>query len=518
MSGAAAASGPVPASKTHRDENFPVGSRLLRAAHRPHVLAFYRFARAADDVADAPDLSAQDKLARLGAMEAALGGDGDDPRAAALRATQGETGCGVAEARALLAAFRQDAVKARYESWDDLAAYCRLSAEPVGRFLLALHGEGTEAYAASDGLCTALQVLNHIQDCADDRTTLRRIYIPAPWIALAGGEAAFFAPKAVAARRPTLDALLDRVDDALDRAADLPALVRDARLGMEAGVTLSLARRLARRLREADPVAARVALTPADVRPRRRDRARLALRAHHAGRGPCGRAHPRRSRPQLFRGRHAHPAARAPPPAVHAIYAFARAVDDVADAPTPPEERLERLKVWRAAVERLREGRPVGPLERELDRAARRYALPLEELDRLIDGMAGDCESQVRLATPAGLRPLCPPRRRHGRRLERTRLRPLRGAGDAGHRPPLRPHARRGAAGHQRAARREGGCRRGARLRAARGPGDPRRERPREPAPCPRPATPWPPTPAAGSPRPARLASRSTPAPCAPPS
>ena len=293
-------------------------------------------------------------------------------------------------------------MKARYESWDDLAAYCRLSADPVGRFLLALHGEGAETYAASDGLCTALQVLNHIQDCADDRAALGRIYIPAPWIALAGGEAAFFAPEAAATRRPTLDALLDRVDDALDRAADLPALVRDTRLRMEAGVTLSLARRLARRLRRADPVATRVALTPADVaRAVASAPAWRFARITPAGDRAVVRIRVDRARSSFAAGMRILPRQRRA--AVHAIYAFARAVDDVADAPTPPEERLERLKVWRAAVERLREGRPVGPLERELDRAARRYALPLEELDRLIDGMAGDCAAKVRLATPLAL-------------------------------------------------------------------------------------------------------------------
>ncbi len=399
------------ASKTSAQENFPVGSRLLKAEYRPHVLAFYRFARTADDIADAPDLSADDKLARLDAMEAALDAPCLDPRADALRKTEAATGCGVAQARALLAAFRQDAVKARYRDWDDLADYCRLSANPVGRFLLTLHGEGVEAHGPSDALCTALQVLNHLQDCADDRTTLGRVYIPEPWLVRAGGEDAFFAPGSQSsARRAVLDAALDRVDDALDQAADLPATIADRRLRMEAGVTLTLARRLAERLREADPVAERVALGPRDFAVAAASTPLWAMR-HGAGH-PSERADQtvvrnrvRRARTSFAAGMRSLPGDRRA--ALYAIYAFARAVDDVADAPTPPAERLERLGLWRDALDRVRDGTPKGPLERELDRAVTRFGIPLIELDRLIDGMEDDCAACVRKATPLALSLYC---------------------------------------------------------------------------------------------------------------
>ena len=404
MSAASEDVGAAP-TKSPRDENFPVGSRLLRTATRPHVLAFYRFARAADDIADAVDLSPSEKLRRLDAMDEALEHEGRDARADALRRTQRETGCGISQARDLLGAFRQDAVKARYRDWNDLAAYCHLSAEPVGRFLLALHGE-REAHAASDALCTALQVLNHLQDCGTDRECLDRIYIPEPWLDMAGGEQAFFAPDAEAARRPVLDAMLDRVDDALDRAADLPALVGDRRLRLEAGVTLALARRLAARLREADPVATRVALSP-------RDFARTAIaapgwwaaRITESGdrRLVCERV--RRARTSFAAGMRALATDRRA--ALHAIYAFARAVDDVADAPIPEGERLQRLATWRHAVQRVRDGAPEGPLERELHRAATRFMLPLEEFDRLIDGMASDCTPAPRIQTPLALGLYC---------------------------------------------------------------------------------------------------------------
>ena len=61
---------------------------------------------------------------------------------------------------------------------DDLYAYCRYSAVPVGRYLLDLHGEAHECYSSADALCISLQVLNHMQDCAKDLAELDRCYMP----------------------------------------------------------------------------------------------------------------------------------------------------------------------------------------------------------------------------------------------------------------------------------------------------------------------------------------------------
>src|SRR5918994_7162421 len=151
--------------KTDRDENFPVASLVLSHAKRGPVLAFYRFVRAADDVADAPDLPPEEKLARLDGMERALvAGEATLPEAAALHAVAARCGAGLAEARLLLDAFRQDATKTRYADWAELLSYCVRSADPVGRFLLRLHGEDAADDAPADALCTALQILNHLQD------------------------------------------------------------------------------------------------------------------------------------------------------------------------------------------------------------------------------------------------------------------------------------------------------------------------------------------------------------------
>ena len=78
----------------------------------------------------------------------------------------------------LLEAFRRDVTKLRYRDWDDLMDYCRYSAMPVGRFVLDVHGESPDTWPANDALCAALQIINHLQDCAKDYRDLDRVYIP----------------------------------------------------------------------------------------------------------------------------------------------------------------------------------------------------------------------------------------------------------------------------------------------------------------------------------------------------
>ena len=253
----------IGSGKAAGDENFPVGSWLLPARLRPHVHAFYAFARAADDVADSPDLGPEDKVARLERFAAILTGAADaDPfygSAARLRVSLAETGVTPRHALDLLAAFTQDATKRRYRDWPDLMGYCALSASPVGRYLLDLHGEDPRCYAASDPLCDALQVLNHLQDCRDDYRRLDRVYLPLAWFEAEGGRIEELdGPRASPAVRRMLDRTLDATEDLLRRARDLPLRLRSARLATESAVILRLAGRLTAELRRRDPLAGRV--------------------------------------------------------------------------------------------------------------------------------------------------------------------------------------------------------------------------------------------------------------------
>jgi hydroxysqualene synthase len=256
----------IPSGKGAGDENFPVGSFLLPAGLRPHVRAFYEFVRAADDVADNPNLAPGDKLARLEQFAAALTGTEEAasalPKAAALRASLRATGVTPRHALDLLAAFRQDAIKLRYADWQDLLGYCALSASPVGRFLLDLHGEPPDLYRLSDALCDALQVLNHLQDCQADYRRLNRVYLPLDAFAAAGiGVEELDRVAASPGLRQVLDRALDGIDGLLATAAGLPPALGSRRLAMESAVILELARRLASELRRRDPLASRVELS-----------------------------------------------------------------------------------------------------------------------------------------------------------------------------------------------------------------------------------------------------------------
>ncbi len=262
---AASAALETPSGKGARDENFPVGSFLLPAALRPHVQAFYAFVRAADDVADNPKLAPEDKIARLERFARALTGTEAEaaalPKAAALRSSLAATGVGPQHAQDLLAAFTQDATKLRYRDWQDLLGYCALSARPVGRQLLDLHGEQTALYAFSDPLCDALQVLNHLQDCQADYRGLDRVYLPLDRFAAAGiGVEALDQPRASPALRRVLDDTLAGVDRLLAAAEELPRALKSPRLAAESAVILRIARRLALELRRRDPLASRVEL------------------------------------------------------------------------------------------------------------------------------------------------------------------------------------------------------------------------------------------------------------------
>ncbi len=259
----------TPSGKTAKDENFPVGSWLLPAPLRPHVAAFYAFARAADDIADNPYLAAEDKIARLdGFAQALTEGEGDQyhyAKALRLRQSLAATGVTPQHGLDLLTAFRQDATKARYADWDELIAYCNLSAAPVGRYLLDLHRESPTGYPASDALCNALQILNHLQDCQGDHRDMDRVYLPLNWLAAHGGTVDDLqAKQANGAVRAVLDQCLAGTEELLTIAAALPARLKSRHLAMESAVILHLARRLALLLRRGDPIAGRVKLSKLD--------------------------------------------------------------------------------------------------------------------------------------------------------------------------------------------------------------------------------------------------------------
>ena len=249
--------------KSHRDENFPVASRLVHPRHRAPILAFYRFARAADDVADHPSLTPDEKLTLLDGLEAALTGRGPaDPEAEPLRLALAERSLSTRHGLDLLEAFRLDARKARYGDWSELMSYCALSAMPVGRFVLDVHGEDPDAtWPLSDSICAALQVINHLQDCGKDSRDLGRVYLPLDRLAAHGVPVeALGAERASPGLRACLAELAERSVGLLREGAPLPYLIADTRLSLEIAAIHKLAMSLAGGLKQRDPLSERVHL------------------------------------------------------------------------------------------------------------------------------------------------------------------------------------------------------------------------------------------------------------------
>jgi phytoene/squalene synthetase len=256
------------------------------------LLAYYAFARAADDIADQPTLSPPEKLTALAALRAGLTNDvevGAPPQATALRTSFAQAGLSTTLLDPLLDAFCFDAQgPVRIADPDDLIAYCEQSARPVGRFLLALYGEPErpELLHACDALCIALQGLNHLQGLGEDWRDRDRCYLPQSWLIEAGCPYdALNAPTCSPALRRAVDQMRDWCGSLIAKARPLPDLIQSRRLAAQAAATLSTAISLQQVLADADPL-----------------RDEPSLKAHHWARAAAASLIPllslrRRSRP-----------------------------------------------------------------------------------------------------------------------------------------------------------------------------------------------------------------------------
>jgi squalene synthase HpnC len=253
--------------KTHKDENFPVASWIIHPRHRGLILAYYNFVRTADDIADHAELDDETKLRLLDELDNDLiGQGGGQPEAVALRQAYAARGMAPRHARDVITAFRMDVTKRRYNDWDELIHYCSFSAMPVGRFMLDVHGESTATWAASDALCAALQIINHLQDCAKDFRDLDRVYIPADAMAATGASIEMLRePRAPAPLLSCLHQLADRSESLLLDSESLAGHVADSRLACEIGVIQAYARRIVSYLKVRDPLCERVHLSKLEL-------------------------------------------------------------------------------------------------------------------------------------------------------------------------------------------------------------------------------------------------------------
>ena len=404
-------------------ENFTVGSFLLPRALRRHVAAIYAFARAADDMADEGDLTREERLARLDAWEWALEeayrGRPTEPVFVALADTAARFAIPIAPFRRLLRAFRSDVDFRPFATFEDLRAYCRDSADPVGHLILYLFGHGDEArQALSDRICTGLQLANFWQDVSVDARK-GRVYVPREDLDRFG---------------VSEDDLLHGRDDAQLRAL-LAFEVERARAHLVEGLALAdtVQARLAREVRmfaggglaildriEADGFATSVRRPTLS----KADKAGVLLRGL-LGRGAMG------ARAAGERARRAH-AARAlqPASALHhldgprlqaaydfcrdvtqksssnffsafkllgpvqrdalfAVYAFCRFVDDVADDARAPDPQA-LLDLWRGELANVYAGTPTRKVGVALVDAVARFGLERRHFEDILRGVEMD--------------------------------------------------------------------------------------------------------------------------------
>ena len=280
----------------------------------------------------------------------------------------------------------------------------------MGRFLLDLHGEGDAGHAASDALCAALQIINHLQDCKDDYETLDRVYLPLDYFAAAGVEVeALSAPAAGPALRRVLDATLDGVDALIAEAQPLAGAIRRPGMRREATVIVALAERLAVELRFRDPLAERVELTNGQ---------KLGCVARGLWRSVTGgtanlaqaeqdyaRQRARGSGSSFYWAMRLLPEARRA--AMFAVYAFCRDVDDIADGPETGAARRQALAGWHDEIAALYDGRPRRIIARSLVGPVARYGLRREDFDDIIRGVAMDADETMRAPDMAMLERYC---------------------------------------------------------------------------------------------------------------
>lgn len=399
--------------KGHRDENFPVASRLLSAADRPPILAFYEFVRTADDIADHSRLRPTEKFALLDDLEAALLGKRDtQPAAVALRNILAEPGLESRHAREMLTAFRRDVTRRRYRTWDELMEYCRYSAMPVGRFVLEVCGEDQSLWPASDALCAALQVINHLQDCSGDYRRLGRVYLPLDMLSSRNADvAALGSTISTPQLRRCIDDICDRVDELLARSAGLGQGVQHVRLGLEIAVIQRLAERLVLHLRSNDPLVAPVRLSATETTglamigitdaSARRVMQIVARSKHGSGVDRTSAPSAPSERPAAAAASHSsfYAAMRILPArkrqAIFEIYAFCRAVDDIADKGGDRRQRREQLQAWRQRIRSLYAPNPAVDCA-GLAQAAHEFGLEPQDFLSVIDGMEMDVIADIR--------------------------------------------------------------------------------------------------------------------------
>lgn len=262
-------------SSTDHYENFPVASWLLPRSARPPIAAVYRFARYADDVADEGSVDDETRLRELERLRIAVVSPSNDqhPLVAQIRPFFGSFGLEAQWFVDLLSAFSQDVRVKRHPDRAHLMDYCRRSADPVGKIVLQVFGRRNQTTEPlSNSICSALQLINFLQDFARD-WRVGRLYIPQDELLLAGLDEKSIEEAVQLNRAPEhLRTLIKRqaqyAQNLLDSGKPLFPLV-PWRLGLELRAIVAGGSRILEKLASSgfDPIASRPKLSKRDILP-----------------------------------------------------------------------------------------------------------------------------------------------------------------------------------------------------------------------------------------------------------
>lgn len=394
-------------------ENFPVASCFLARRFRHRILSLYRLARFTDDIADNPELSPEERLSILQEVESILLNAHMNSAPEWLKPYVNLVKNGTADVRhaiALISAFKQDITQKRYDSWEQSKAYCEQSAIPAGREVLRLCEEWHADLRASDALCSALQMLDHIQDMREDFIKRDHVYFPSNWFEnvseLMGSRLSERAQKHV-------DIALDDIDNWLERAKSLPDTISDKGLRRQVYATIYAADILSRKLRQRDSLAKKIRLT-------RREKFLAAFKAATNtafSRPPSffSDTHKKRLRSSFFLPLR-HIKAKDKKQAMMALYDFCRVVDDGVDHAETHEQARTHLAFWKKEISLIFDSiqkntdyhfTPGHPVSRRLVPIAKRFGLHKEYFEDILAGQAMDVGGEMLRPTEERLDTYC---------------------------------------------------------------------------------------------------------------
>lgn len=256
--------------KNKHQENFPVGMMMFNRNIRKIVSDYYRFARYADDIADNPHLKPQNKVDKLYELEEIFTGQ-KSYKGQKLKFVQtlkdefAKHNLSPDLATDLLIAFRKDSLGFDYQTWGQLVDYCKYSAAPVGKFMLAVHQENPSTYLPATSLCVALQIVNHVQDLKYDVSLLKRLYLPAEIMKkyhlrtedLVQDKSSISVQKAV-------KHIMEKILGLVKEGSILPELIKSLSLRIEVCIILSLTNIMIKKILKGDILAREIKLSGFD--------------------------------------------------------------------------------------------------------------------------------------------------------------------------------------------------------------------------------------------------------------